>query len=516
MDRFARVRTGPGSLLLFILGLITALAQPPLWVLPVLWVVYPIALLLILSRSGWRGAALFVFAFWWGQIVGGMYWLGWVVGVDLASYWWVTPFAVLGLPAFLALVQTPWWLAAWFVARRFGFGLTSALLVFAATAMGAEGFRGWVLTGLPWGPLGTVWGFHPLTMQLSAWVGVFGLTALTTLSAGGPALFALRRPAQALAVTVLPLLGLVGFGLWRLNAVGAQAATPTDTVVRLVQPGTNALVRLDDATKQQRVRDLKAMSFSGDNSHDVAIWSETSIQFFIDYFPEELDWVIGDLPDDALIISGGLGASPGPNPVPTNTAYALTEAGIIARHDKSHLVPFGEYKPWFVRWIPVAAFSAGSFWEGPGLSTWTLPGLPPVSPLICYEMIFPGNVIKANAPRPSWMVNISNDGWYGNTSGPRQHFIFARFRAVEEGLPMVRVGGTGISGVIDAAGRVNHRIAYGAIEVVNLPLPSPLAVTPFGTNSRINFWITILGYLLIGALIRLCSKMIHYKTFLYK
>jgi len=507
MDRFARVRTGPGALLLFILGLTTALAQPPLWVLPVLWIAYPLALLLILSRTSWRAALAFVFMFWWGQIVGGMYWLGWVVAVDLAAYWWVTPFAVLGLPAFLALVQSPWWLAGWFVARRLKLGLTSALLIFAAMAMGAEGFRGWVMTGLPWGPLGTVWGFHPLTMQLSAWIGVFGLTALTTLSASGPALLARRRPAQALAVTTLPLILLLGFGLWRLNAIGAESAGSTDTVVRLVQPGTNTLMRLDDAAKQQRVRDLKSMTYSGDNTHDVAIWSETSIQFFIDYFPEELDWVIRDLPDDSLIITGGLGASPGDNPIPTNTAYVLNEDGILDRHDKAHLVPFGEYKPWFVRWIPVAAFSAGSFREGPGLSTWTIPGLPPVSPLICYEMIFPGKVIKPGEPRPEWMVNISNDGWYGNTSGPRQHFIFARFRAVEEGLPMVRVGGTGISGVIDAAGRVRHRIGYGATEVVNLPLPVNLPATPFSMHSRISFWLTICGILLFSVFERLRSNI---------
>ena len=510
MDRFARVRTGLGSLLLFFLGLVTALAQPPLWILPVLWIAYPLALMLILSRRGWREAWLFIFAFWWGQIVGGMYWLGWVVGVDLATYWWVTPFAVLGLPAFLALVQSPWWMAAWILIKRLKLGLTGALLIFAGTAMGAEGFRGWVMTGLPWGPLGTVWGFHPLTLQLAAWTGVFGLTALTTLSAAGPALFAVRRPMQAIAVTLLPLAVLLGFGLWRLDRIGEAAETPTDTIVRLVQPGTNSLVRLDDAAKLQRVRDLLAMSFSGDGTHDVAIWSETSIQFFIDYYPEDLAWILDSFPPDTRIITGGLGASPGAEPIPTNTAYALTNDGIEARHDKSHLVPFGEYKPWFVRWIPVAAFSAGSFWEGPGLSTWTLPGLPPVSPLICYEMIFPGNVIAKGEPRPAWMVNISNDGWYGNTSGPRQHFIFARFRAVEEGLPMVRVGGTGISGIIDAAGRVKHRIAYGATEVVSLPLPAALPITPFGKTSRLNFWLMCLGLLFAGIIAGLVKKFHKY------
>ena len=149
-------------------------------------------------------------------------------------------------------------------------------------------------------------------------------------------------------------------------------------------------------------------------------------------------------------------------------------------------------------WIPIPAFSAGSFWQGEGLSTWQLGDLPAVSPLICYEMIFPGAVIRRDGPRPAWMVNISNDGWYGDTSGPRQHFIFARFRAVEEGLPMVRVGGTGISGVIDAAGRVQARIPYDSAEVVDVSLPQALPLTPYGRAARLIFWLVAAGFVLSG------------------
>ena len=105
MDRLTRLGPLRSAIVLFVLGLTTALAQPPVWFLPVLWIAYPIALHLILHRPGWAGAWLLIWAFWWGQITGGMYWLGWIVGVDLATYWWVTPFAVLGLPGFLALVQ---------------------------------------------------------------------------------------------------------------------------------------------------------------------------------------------------------------------------------------------------------------------------------------------------------------------------------------------------------------------------------------------------------------------------
>lgn len=507
MDRLTRLGPLRSAIVLFVLGLSTALAQPPVWFLPVLWIAYPLAFHLILSRAGWAGAWLLIWAFWWGQITGGMYWLGWIVGVDLATYWWVTPFAVLGLPGFLALVQSPLWLAAWWLFLRLRVGTFAALLLFAGAAMIAEGFRGWVFTGLPWGPLGTVWGFHALTLQLAAWIGVFGLTALTTLSAGAPLLILRdRRWRDGLAVTLAPLILLLGFGLWRLGAVQDQAATPTDTVVRLVQPGTNSLIRVPEAERRQRVADLVRLSFpeaaeGGASAADVAIWSESSIQFFIDFYPEELAWLTEQLPDGAQIIAGGLGALPpeGPDPPqPTNTAYFITDVGIQARHDKAHLVPFGEFLPWFVSWIPIPAFSAGSFWQGEGLSTWQPGDLPAVSPLICYEMIFPGAVIRRGGPRPAWMVNISNDGWYGDTSGPRQQFIFARFRAVEEGLPMVRVGGTGISGVIDAAGHVQARTPYGTADVVDVSLPQALPLTPYGRNSRLIFWLIAAGFVLAG------------------
>ena len=519
MDRLTRLGPLQSAGLLFLLGLSTAMAQPPLWFLPVLWIAYPIALYLILARPGWRGAWLLVWAFWWGQITGGMYWLAWIVGVDLATYWWVTPFAVLGLPGFLALVQSPLWLVVWWLDRRWRLGPLAALFLFAGSAMLAEGVRGWIFTGLPWGPLGTVWGFHPVTLQLSAWIGVFGLTALTTLSAGAPMLVLHEgRWARALVLSFAPLFLLVGFGMWRLEAVQDAAAAPTGTVVRLVQPGTNSLIRLPEAERRQRVVDLIALSFppshetaaetgaesdgaSTTQAATLAIWSESSIQFFIDFFPEELEWLTAQLPRGAQIIAGGLGASPpnGPNePQPTNTAYFITDAGIQQRHDKAHLVPFGEYLPWFVSWVPIPAFSAGSFWQGEGLSTWQIDGLPTVAPLICYEMIFPGSVVRRDGPRPAWMVNISNDGWYGDTSGPRQHFIFARFRAVEEGLPMVRVGGTGISGLIDAAGRVQAKIPYGSAKVVDVDLPRALPITAFGQYSRLIFWTLALGLMLTG------------------
>ena len=241
MDRLTRLGPSRSAIVLFVLGLTTALAQPPQSGFCRCSGSPTPSPCTSFSPPGLGGAWLLIWAFWWGQITGGMYWLGWIVGVDLATYWWVTPFAVLGLPGFLALVQSPLWLAVWWLVRRLQAGTLAALLLFAGAAMLAEGFRGWVFTGLPWGPLGTVWGFHPLTLQLAAWIGVFGLTALTTLSASAPLLLLReRRWRDGLAVTLAPLV-LLG-GLWRLGAV-ENRRNPDRYHRAAGAAGTNSLIR---------------------------------------------------------------------------------------------------------------------------------------------------------------------------------------------------------------------------------------------------------------------------------
>ena len=233
---------------------------------------------------------------------------------------------------------------------------------------------------------------------------------------------------------------------------------------------------------------------------NVAIWSESSIQFFIDFYPEELAWLTEQLPDGAQVIAGGLGAchptAPTHHNPPTPPISSLTLAfrSATTRRIWSPLASTcrGLYRG------SIPAFSAGSFWQGEGLSTWQPGDLPAVSPLICYEMIFPGAVIRRDGPRPAWMVNISNDGWYGDTSGPRQHFIFARFRASGRRAAHGPGRRTGISGVIDAAGRVQARIPYGTADVVDVSLPQALPVTPYGRAARLIFWLVASSFLLAG------------------
>src|SRR6185437_12316950 len=163
---------------------------------------------------------------------------------------------------------------------------------------------------------------------------------------------------------------------------------------------------------------------------------------------------------------------------PRNSLFALVDGGTIAAvYDKWHLVPFGEYQP---NWLPlgIQVVPGGGFARGPGPRTLHVPGVPPVGPLICYEAIFPGDAADA-ADRPEWLVNVTNDAWFGNSAGPRQHLAAARARAVEEGLPLLRAANTGISAAFDAHGRELGRIAIGQAGTLVVPLPLPLPPTLF-------------------------------------
>ena len=183
-----------------------------------------------------------------------------------------------------------------------------------------------------------------------------------------------------------------------------------------------------------------------------------------------------------------------------NSVHAIGPGGgILASYDKFHLVPFGEYVP-LRRWLGALGVEKlvqgqADFSTGPGPRTLVLPGLPPVGPLICYEAIFPGRV-TARGDRPAWLLNLTNDAWFGISSGPYQHVAMARMRAVEEGLPLVRAANSGVSAVVDAHGRVLASLGLGRRGVVDAALPRALAGPP--PYGRYGDWILLPLVLALG------------------
>jgi apolipoprotein N-acyltransferase len=215
----------------------------------------------------------------------------------------------------------------------------------------------------------------------------------------------------------------------------------------------------------------------GDSAPTHVIWSEASAPLFLANDRERLR-LLGDFtPTGGLTLLGTLRTTPpGSEPFQVwNSMLALDDKGlVIGSYDKAHLVPFGEFMP-LRSILGLGSVAGGStdFSRGPGVQTLRLPGLPPVGPLICYEVIFPGSVADGS-DRPDWLLNLTNDGWYGISAGPYQHLVAARLRAVEEGLPVVRVANTGISAIIDPAGRLMAELGLEKQGVLDGPLPRPL------------------------------------------
>ena len=212
------------------------------------------------------------------------------------------------------------------------------------------------------------------------------------------------------------------------------------------------------------------------------LWPEAAATFLIERDAPRRAVLAALAPRNGYVITGALRANEPPAPVSEvwNSIEAVDGEGKIRAHyDKAHLVPFGEYIP-FRRLLPINDFIPGAIdmSAGPGPQTLTLPGLPAFSPSVCYEAIFPGAAVD-RAARPAWIFNVTNDAWYGRSSGPYQHFAIARTRAIEEGVPLVRVANNGISGVIDPAGRVLARTGLDSIGYADVALPAAAARTVY-------------------------------------
>jgi apolipoprotein N-acyltransferase len=257
---------------------------------------------------------------------------------------------------------------------------------------------------------------------------------------------------------------------------------------------------------------------TGPNSngvHDVThlIWPESAFPFFLTREPDALAQITGLLKPSTELITGAVRAAPtasasASNPRAYNSVYVIDPDGSIRGiYDKVHLVPFGEYLP-FQRLLERLGLKqltkqVGGFLSGDRRRAMDVPGAPKMLPLICYEAIFPGTAVP-RGERPGWLVNVTNDGWFGISSGPYQHFQQARVLAIAEGLPLVRAANTGISAVVDPVGRIVNSLPLGAEGVLDSPLPRAIAPTPY-----VRFGDSALILFLVVSLIFVARRRIH-------
>jgi apolipoprotein N-acyltransferase len=491
-----------------LLGALAAAALPPVDLVPLLVGAFTGLLWLADGNRTTRGAFVLGWCFGFGYFLAGLYWIAIALLVDAARFWWLLPFAAAGLPAFFA-IYSGLALAAVHLARRRG---AARILVFALAWTAAEYLRGWLLTGFPWNLVGYAWaggfpGAGAVLQTTSLW-GVHGLGLLTVLAAALPAAFAdpylgrwrLGHFASVGAALVL-VAAMAGFGAVRL--AGADSAMVPGVQLRIVQPAIPQTLKWDpDAAQGNFRRHLALSAMPSTPAVTAVIWPEAAVPYILNRDPVAREWIASVVPPGGVLITGGPRAEP-PPPAPFtqiwNSLYAIDDkGGIVATYDKSHLVPFGEYVP--LRGIlPISKITPGmmDFSAGPGPRTLELPHLPPVSPMICYEGVFAHHVVD-EAHRPDWMLNVTNDAWYGFSSGPFQHFAITRTRAVEEGLPLVRAANNGISAVIDPYGRIISRLGLDDVGVVDAPLPRSIPATLY---ARWGDW-TVLGMgLALGLLV---------------
>tara|TARA_R110002110_G_scaffold415612_6_gene652069 strand:+ start:95142 stop:96710 length:1569 start_codon:yes stop_codon:yes gene_type:complete len=471
-----------------LLGAVSALALPPFYIVPVLVPAFVGLLWLIEGADATarrRRLGLWVgFWFGFGHFIVGVHWIAEPLLVDPARTAWLIPFALPGLAAVLAVF--PALVCGALAALPLRAAPVARVFALASLWMVAEFVRGIVFTGFPWNLMGYVWAGAPPMMQVTAVVGVLGLSGLTILAAGMPAILgadgmsAARRWGLTLAVTIALPLALWAGGKARL--AGAGDALVPDVRLRIVQANIAQRDKWDPNLRAAHLERYLSLSRTpADTAPTHVIWPESAVPFLLANDPPARIRAAAAVPPGGALITGAVRrVFVDDAPQFRNALLVIDAAADVQQvYDKSHLVPFGEYVP--LRGIlPIDKIvpGQGDFVAGPGRRLLDIPGLPVVSPLICYEAIFSGQVTP-RGERPGWLLNLTNDAWFGTFAGPQQHFAIASTRAVEEGLPMVRAANTGISAVVDPYGRVIARLDIGEQGILDSGLPVALSPTPF-------------------------------------
>lgn len=492
------------ALLAIAMGGLAAFALPPFYVLPLLIPAFVVLMWLIDGAARTRQAYWTGFWFGLGHFVIGLYWIANAMLVDAARFWWMIPFSLLGLPAVISLIYIGTVAA---LSWRFGRRGSSRVLLFCGLWTVAELARGVWFTGFPWNMIGYCWNEVGPIRQAAAWVGVYGVSLLTVLVAAAPSILASGERLQSIKlITLYAAFAIIGLGGW-LRLAGDHGEMVPGVTLRLVQPNIVQSLKWDHRAAAANFENLLDLSAEPSKQPLTAIlWPESATSYYLERELAALE-AIHDHVNGAMLITGSLRAarSDADGHVDYwNGMIALDKSGqVVGTYNKFHLVPFGEYVP-FSHILPIGKLTPGlaDFSRGPGPRTLTVPGLPPFGPLICFEVIFPGEVVDRANP-PKWLLTLTNDGWYGYSTGPFQHFVQAGWRAIEEGAPLVRVANTGISGVVDPYGKVIAELGLEERGYIDVPLPQALAEsTIYARFGDGPVWLLALVLMAVGIWVR--------------
>ena len=508
----------------FALGLASVGAFAPFHLWPLLFVTFP-ALVWLLDgvaaeratpKSTWRQAALVGWAFGFGFFVAGLYWIGFAFLVEAEKFAWLMPFAVAALPAGLALFYA----LATLIAVALWRPGAARIFILAAAFFGVEWLRGHILTGFPWNLWGYALAGSGALAQTTSIFGIYGLTFLTLLIVASPAALAgstARDDARNWPLPAVCLM-LVAVGwLWgEVRLSGSPSAMQPGVTLRIVQANIPQADKWKPENRQWIFERLLTLSTQRPQAAPEAagithlIWPETSVPFlfmlngdialpeartaFADLVGEHTSFIVGaeridgtKRPDGKYTVDRVF-----------NSLFVLDgEARLLGTYDKLHLVPFGEYMPFeksmAALGITQLTHMNSGFAAGSTRRLMTAPGAPPYAPLICYEAIFPEGV-AGDEGRPGWLLNLTNDAWFGTSTGPYQHLHQTRLRAIEQGLPLIRAANTGISAVIDSHGRILASLPLNEMGAIDYALPVALAPTPYALWGE--SWLIVVAFLI--------------------
>ena len=505
----------------FVAGALSVLAQAPFHFWPILFFTLPALVWLIDNvidsavetnaasrRQLFKKAFRLGWFFGFGYFLFGLYWIGKAFLVEAGVYLFLMPVAMTLMPAGLALFYA---FAIGLAALAWKPGVSRVLVLAVALAL-TEYLRGHILTGFPWNALGHVFTGEAGLSQLSSLLGPNALSLICVLVFASPAISLSKDQSgstrlarfRPVLIMVLLLLSASAWGHYRLyNAIDKDVP---GVVLRLVQPNIKQVDKWragNAAPIYRTMLTLSALKTSrspgGLNGVTHLIWPESALPFFMARSPQALQGIDELLPEGVTLITGAMryktskDAHKGPDRAVYNSLFVLDDkAEITQTFDKKHLVPFGEYLPFQsllksfgLRQIVQVR---GQFETGRQPRLISLHNAPPFAPLICYEVVFPDEIIEREA-QPKWLLNLTNDAWYGVSTGPYQHFVQSRIRAIEQGLPMVRVANTGISAVVDPYGRVRQSLPLASGGVIDAKLPQAIEKTIY---ARFGNWLFLL------------------------
>jgi apolipoprotein N-acyltransferase len=493
-----------------LLGAGAALALPPLHLLPLAVVGFSGLVWLIegAAASARRpGLAAFLVGWWFGfgHFSVGLYWVANALLIEWQRVGWMIPFAVFGLAGVLGAFAG---LATLGVRASRARGVAGVCALAVAWALG-EWLRGHVLTGFPWNLTATMWVESVPMIQSAALFGGYGLSALSVLVCALPATLASAGRRHWLPTSVAAVLLVAGWGAGNYRLAGAGSETVPDVRLRLVQPNVPQALKWDPEAREANLRRIIELTRApGFETRTHTIWSETATAFPIWGDNETLArrrlQVAAAVPPGGMLVTGAPRFERAADGTlrAWNSLHAMDGDGVIhATFDKFHLVPFGEYVP-FREILPIDRIVPGGidFSAGPGPQLVSIRGLPLASPLICYEIIFPGRVVPDDG-RAEMLLNLTNDSWFGQSAGPYQHFAAARLRAVEEGLALVRSAGGGISAVVDPYGRTRAALALGETGILDADLPRSIMATTFSHLGNAALFLLLLAIAAIGGIV---------------